>query len=78
MGRRKRFGVGVERRILSMGLLISFYSFYSVYAATRGSEFYGTGHIRPVVVVVVVFDGVGGLLCSPRPEPPMGHMAVLG
>ena len=29
-------------------------------------------------VVVVVFDGVGGLLCSPRPEPPMGHMAVLG
>ena len=49
MGRRKRFGVEVKGkgRILSMGLLISFYSFYSVYAATRGSEFYGTGHIRP-------------------------------
>ena len=24
-----------------------FHSFYSVYAATRGSEFHGTGHIRP-------------------------------
>lgn len=31
-----------------------------------------------VVVVIVVFDGVRGLLRSPLAEPLMEHMAVLG
>ena len=52
---------------------------YVVKTTNLGRAPLGRGRYRLVVVVVlVVFDGVGGLHSSPQPEPPMGHMAVLG
>lgn len=30
------------------------------------------------IVVIVSINGWGALCCSAKPEPPMGHMAILG